>query len=595
MFQIETHAEHRHVPVSSFSFLQKREWEWTVRDRAAFLAVSNALDRTPARAGPVRSSTPSASPHAMTSVQAGEVEAVHDLTTSQRLPPAAGPVQGQTDVLTMGLPYICPYNVNSIMNPILVACLGLGYFFNLYRGRPLVREGGVVIMSHPTPWEFHPVHHPSYIDFFEQVLAETTDPLEIEAKYEESFATDPWYIHLYRTTLRLPRRPPVLHVVLVRPRHAAPRRGDHRRRRPARPCAGWASSRPRRSAMPSRWPRTSSAATRRSPTCTTRPSSWPTSPSDGRHVSVRAKALQARRRARGRGDRVAGFPWVSPTWPGSVERGPVRRSLGPDFDTEWARTPVARVARAFVLDGIIRPAVEVVASPTVTGRDRLAGVRGPVIFVANHASHLDTPLLLCSVPERFRRRMVVAGAADYFFDRHVKAVVSALALGAVPIDRTSVGRRSLHHLEDLLADDWNVIIFPEGGRTPDGWGREFTAGAAYLATKCGVPVVPVHLEGSRRVWRKGGHLRPATTAVTFGSPLPPKPGGSLSDARALAAAMEHAVAVLADEQATDWWSARRRAAAGATPPLQGPPVAAWRRAWNLGEGRRRGPGPRWPS
>jgi hypothetical protein len=62
------------------------------------------------------------------------------------------PVEGQTDILTMGLPYICPYNVNSIMNPILVMCLGLGYFFNLYRGKPLVREGGVLIMSHPTPW-----------------------------------------------------------------------------------------------------------------------------------------------------------------------------------------------------------------------------------------------------------------------------------------------------------------------------------------------------------------------------------------------------------------------------------------------------------
>ena len=86
-------------------------------------------------------------------------------------------MEGQTDILTMGLPYICPYNVNSMMNPILVMCLGLGYFFNLYRGKPLVREGGVLIMSHPTPWEFHPVHHPSYIDFFEQVLAETTDPL----------------------------------------------------------------------------------------------------------------------------------------------------------------------------------------------------------------------------------------------------------------------------------------------------------------------------------------------------------------------------------------------------------------------------------
>jgi hypothetical protein len=78
-------------------------------------------------------------------------------------------------------------------------CLGLGYLFNMYRGKPLVRPGGVVIMSHPTPWAFDPVHHPSYIDFFEQVLPETTDPLEIEAKFEEAFATDPWYVHLYRT------------------------------------------------------------------------------------------------------------------------------------------------------------------------------------------------------------------------------------------------------------------------------------------------------------------------------------------------------------------------------------------------------------
>ena len=108
-------------------------------------------------------------------------------------------VEGQTDILTMGLPYISPYNVNSILNPILVACLGLGYFFNMYRGKPLVREGGVVIMSHPTPWAFNPVHHPSYIDFFEQVLSETTDPIEVAKGFEESFATDPWYIHLYRT------------------------------------------------------------------------------------------------------------------------------------------------------------------------------------------------------------------------------------------------------------------------------------------------------------------------------------------------------------------------------------------------------------
>jgi hypothetical protein len=196
VFQIETTLNTNTFP-EQFRFLMRREWEWSLRDRVSFLATSRALDATPDRLarsifGAINS------PHKMTSVQAGEVEAVHARTTANVYAQQLTPVEGQSDVLTMGLPYICPYNVHSIMNPILVACLGLGYFFNLYRGKPLVRAGGVVIMSHPTPWAFHPGHHPSYIDFFEQVLAETTDPMEI-GKYEESFATDPWYVHLYRT------------------------------------------------------------------------------------------------------------------------------------------------------------------------------------------------------------------------------------------------------------------------------------------------------------------------------------------------------------------------------------------------------------
>jgi len=292
--------------------------------------------------------------------------------------------------------------------------------------------------------------------------------------------------------------------------------------------------------------------------------------------------------------RRPGFPWVAPTWPTGVERPPVSRGLGADFETDWARSPAARVAREVVLNAVIRPAVNVVATPAVAGLDRLVGAEPPVIFVANHASHLDAPLLLTSVPERFRRRMAVAGAADYFFDRRLKGVISALALGAVPIERTSVSRRSLHSLEELIADDWSVIIFPEGGRTPDGWGREFKAGAAYLATKAAVPVVPVHIQGSRLVWRKGGRIRRAPTAVTFGTPV--QPGGTLSDARALARAMEVAVEVLADEQASDWWSARQRAAAGSSPALTGPESGAWRRAWALErrQRERRRPRRHWP-
>ncbi|HUZ21614.1 MAG TPA: lactate racemase domain-containing protein [Acidimicrobiales bacterium] len=198
LFQIETTLNTDTFP-SQFAFLQHREWEWSLKDRAGFHATSAALERTPpALKRQIFHSI--RSPHALSSIQAGEVEAVHDAALANVHRQQLVRVEGQSDVVTMGLPYICPYNVNSIMNPLLVACLGLGYFFNLYRGRPVVREGGVCILSHPTPWAFNPVHHPSYIDFFEQVLADTTDPLEVEKRYEESFARDPWYVHLYRTS-----------------------------------------------------------------------------------------------------------------------------------------------------------------------------------------------------------------------------------------------------------------------------------------------------------------------------------------------------------------------------------------------------------
>lgn len=181
------------------AMLQKREWEWSLKDRASFAAVQAGL-KTMTGPAKRRFFHSWRSPYELTSVQAGEVEAVHRKTTEMVYRQHLVPVEGQTDIVTMGLPYLCPYNVNSIMNPILVMVQGLGYFFNLYRGKPVVREGGVLIMSHPTPWEFHPVHHPSYIDFFEQVLADTTDPVEIEQKYEKQFAEDEWYRHLYRTS-----------------------------------------------------------------------------------------------------------------------------------------------------------------------------------------------------------------------------------------------------------------------------------------------------------------------------------------------------------------------------------------------------------
>jgi 1-acyl-sn-glycerol-3-phosphate acyltransferase len=149
-----------------------------------------------------------------------------------------------------------------------------------------------------------------------------------------------------------------------------------------------------------------------------------------------------------------------------------------------------------------------------------------------------------------------------------------------PIERHRVNRKSADRAADLLAEGWSLLIYPEGGRTPDGWARPHRAGAAWLAERTGRAVVPVHVEGTRRILpRNGDRVRPGETHITFGAPLRPDPG---EDARSLSLRIERAVATLADEQATDWWTATRRAATGRTPALTGPDAAAWRRTWSLG-------------
>ena len=76
--------------------------------------------------------------------------------------------------------------------------MGPGYFFNMYRNKPVVKKGGVLILTHPCYDEFDPNFHPSYIEFFHRLLPETKDSFELREKYELEFAHDPNYIQMYR-------------------------------------------------------------------------------------------------------------------------------------------------------------------------------------------------------------------------------------------------------------------------------------------------------------------------------------------------------------------------------------------------------------
>jgi 1-acyl-sn-glycerol-3-phosphate acyltransferase len=272
------------------------------------------------------------------------------------------------------------------------------------------------------------------------------------------------------------------------------------------------------------------------------------------------------------------FPLGAPTWPSSVDRPKKRSVLGVNYETEWARRYPVRLARVVWTELVTRPLLTAVAQPQVEGLDRFEDAEGPVIFAANHSSHLDAPLLLSVVPEPWRHKLVTLAAADYFFDSRLKGAYFAFSLNAVPIERVKVNRQSLERAEGLIAAGWNLLIFPEGGRSPDGWGQPHSGGAAWLAARSGRPLIPVHIKGTGRLLPRGARrVYTGSTKVTFGAPIPAD-----MPARQLVGRLETAIAALADEATTDWWSARRRAAKGSSPSLTGPKASPWRRAWALG-------------
>jgi len=289
------------------------------------------------------------------------------------------------------------------------------------------------------------------------------------------------------------------------------------------------------------------------------------------------------------------FPFAPPPIPQGVEPLAANDGLGGDYDASWARRPGAQIARSAIVETLLRPTIAAVARPDRIGYERLATLspKQNAIFVANHHSHLDTSLLLTSIPHAWRRRLTVAAASELFFQNRTRATISALAIGAFPLDRTKTGRSAADQAADIIDEGNCLLIFPEGGRSPDGWGQPFKGGAAYLALRCNVPVVPVYLAGTGRVWRKGQSLpTPARTTVIFGDPIWAVEGDKT---RRLNARIEAAVASLGDELATDWWQARKRFHADGPPTLEGPDASSWRRAWALGaRSARDHRTPRWP-
>jgi 1-acyl-sn-glycerol-3-phosphate acyltransferase len=216
---------------------------------------------------------------------------------------------------------------------------------------------------------------------------------------------------------------------------------------------------------------------------------------------------------------------------------------------------------------VLKPTIWSITSVTVIDRDRLKGVDGGFIVVANHSSHLDAPLILGALPRRLARYLATGAAADYFFDVPWRRKLTELFFNAFPVQRgsstatpagtpgsprpeapgavaaaaaaagsapagagTAAGnsagaasagpsaarKRAAAKIaarrragqptvsaRSLLERGYPVLVFPEGTRSKDGTVASFKPGAAALAAACDVPIIPLALIGAHIAHPRG--------------------------------------------------------------------------------------------
>src|SRR6201994_4728566 len=219
------------------------------------------------------------------------------------------------------------------------------------------------------------------------------------------------------------------------------------------------------------------------------------------------------------------------------QKGRELSAAAAQLDLPWARSAPARMIRENFMQFVLNPLMDYYAARRATGREKLSSLKEPVILVANHASHMDTPVILSALPRKLRQRTAVAAAADYFYKNRLVASLVSLIFNTVPIERKGGGGLSKDgsHLDTLLDQGWNLLLYPEGTRSRGGGPGRVRRGAAVLAAAHNLSIVPIRVTGTAdamppgRLWPKRlqGKLfsRRHRITVSFGEPIPP--GGDM--------------------------------------------------------------------
>lgn len=205
-----------------------------------------------------------------------------------------------------------------------------------------------------------------------------------------------------------------------------------------------------------------------------------------------------------------------------------------DFPT-WNRAWLAQIVRRLSQAAWILPLARVFAHLHIEGQEHLRDLQGPVIFAANHQSHMDVPVILAALPGRVRARVAPAMAKEFFkahfhpaqytwrerLTNSLNYYLAALYFNAFPLPQREAGaRHTLKYIGDLTGSGWSVLIFPEGIRSETEEIKPFRGGIGMIGARLDIPVIPVRVQGVNQVLHpKWKMARPARVCVAFGAPM----------------------------------------------------------------------------
>jgi long-chain acyl-CoA synthetase len=189
---------------------------------------------------------------------------------------------------------------------------------------------------------------------------------------------------------------------------------------------------------------------------------------------------------------------------------------------------------------LLRPAVFLLGWPRIQGRQNLRDFKGPVLVVSNHIDDVDVGFIQTALPARFRHRLATAAGGEALealrtppasrnlllrtFDR-VEWFLGVSLLNLFPLPRQAGFRDSFAYAGECVDRGYSILVFPEGHHTIDGKLRQFRSGVGLLASKLGIPVVPMRIDGLFAVKQAGKRMaRPHQIKVKIGQPICFAPG-----------------------------------------------------------------------